>query len=303
MAHSPTEHANVVELVDGFSRPRNQARFAETSSDPLLHFGLSTNPFADNVNPQFFFRTEAHEEAFVLMKKAVEDDASLALCTALSGTGKTLLTQILLQELDGRSHRTILTLVYPEMSRTALLLEILTELGLEPPARRASVHAMLSQIQQEIIRLHACGQKLVLIIDEAHFLKPDSLHILRTLSNIEVPEKKLISVLLFGEDHFRERLNQASYKAVLSRMVFRCTLRPLTPDEAEQYVKFRCLMAGGRADLFETESIEPICRATGGVPREINRLAHNGLLAAARLGRQTVGADIIEALAKVHQPN
>ncbi|NUP90135.1 MAG: AAA family ATPase [Candidatus Sumerlaeia bacterium] len=303
MAHATTEHANVVELVDGFSRPRNQARFAEASSDPLLHFGLTTNPFADNVNPQFFFRTEAHEEAFILMKKAVEDDASLALCTALSGTGKTLLTQILLQDLDTHHHRTILTLVYPGMSRTALLRDILGELGLDPPAGRTSIHAMLSQIQQEIIRLHACGQKLVLIIDEAHFLKPDSLHILRTLSNIEVPEKKLISVLLFGEDHFRDRLDLPSFKAVLSRMVFRCTLRPLNAEEVEQYIKFRCLMAGGRADLFETSAIEPICRATRGVPREINRLAHNGLLAAARTERQQVNGEIIEALTRVHQPS
>jgi general secretion pathway protein A len=296
MTDISTQEVEVVDLVDDSPRPRGRARFESSSNEPIVHFGLTTNPFADNVNPDFFFRTDAHEEAFILMKRAVEDDASMALCTALSGTGKTLLTQILLQELDPERHRTILTLVYPDMSRTALLRDIMSELEIDPLSGRLSIHRLLSTIQQEIIRLYRLGQKLVLIIDEAHFLKPDAIHILRTLSNIEIPDKKLISVLLFGEDHFRVRLDRKSYRAVLNRMFIRTTLRPLRPEEVEQYIKFRCLMAGGRPDIFHTSSIEPITKITEGIPREINRLAHNALLIAARRGHDQIDADLIASI-------
>jgi type II secretory pathway predicted ATPase ExeA len=296
MSTLTTEEVNVVELVDGLERESRRPRFEMGSADPLVQFHMHLHPFADNVNPEFFFRTEAHEEAFVLMKRAVEDNVALALCTALSGTGKTLLTQILLQELDSARHRTVLTLVYPQMSRSALLRDVIAELGIEMPARNVSIHALLSHIQQEIIRLYQTGKKLVLIIDEAHFLTSDSLHILRTLSNIEVPEKKLISVLLFGEETFRERLEKACFKALLSRMFVRCTLRPLTGGEVEQYIKFRCLMAGGRADLFHDDAHPKIAEATGGIPREINRLAHSALLIAARRGMPGVTGDLIDGL-------
>ncbi len=289
---------NIVELVDGAKRPGTRARFEWSSANPIEHFKLETNPFADNVNPDFFFRTESHEEAFILMKQAVEDHAALALCTAPSGTGKTLLSQILLQEIDPERHRAVLALVYPEMSRTALLRDIMTELDIEMPRKSFSIHALLSVVQEEIIRLYRTGKKLLLIIDEAHFLKTDSLHILRTLSNIEVPEKKLITVLLFAEDHFRKRLEHRSYRALLSRMFMRCTIAPLSVDEVKQYIKFRCLMAGGRGDLFADDSHVPIAERTGGIPREINRFAHNALLVAARRGMPAVTGEVIKGIAR-----
>ena len=59
---------------------------------------------------------------------------------------------------------------------------------------------------QHIIKQYLRGIRLVLIIDEVHFLKSDALHILRTLSNIEVPEHKLITVLLFGERSFLKKM-------------------------------------------------------------------------------------------------
>ncbi len=43
--------------------------------------------------------------------------------------------------------------------------------------------------------LHERGQRLVVVIDEAHFLKADALHILRTLSNLETEHEKLVTVL------------------------------------------------------------------------------------------------------------
>ena len=88
-------------MVDSPSEGGSRERFEEASARPLKQFKLTSHPFADSVNPQYFFRTEAHEEAFIEMKRCIEDNAALGLTTAVSGTGKTLLTQVLLQELDG----------------------------------------------------------------------------------------------------------------------------------------------------------------------------------------------------------
>jgi type II secretory pathway predicted ATPase ExeA len=73
----------------------------------LDYYGLSDNPFADCVHPGFFYRTESHAEAFRSMMLAIEYNASLGMVTGPSGTGKTLVSQLLLQHLDTRKYQTI----------------------------------------------------------------------------------------------------------------------------------------------------------------------------------------------------
>ena len=283
--HVKLVQESIAELVDTPAPGAPEVVYQESSTLPLKHFRLRGHPFADSVNPELFFRTEAHEDAFLRMKQCVEDDIALGLITAVSGTGKTLLTQILLQDFDPRHFKPILILVYPGMTRTALLREVLHELEIAPPpAVRTTIHSMISAIQSEIIRLHRRGVKLVLIIDEVHFLHADSLHILRTLSNIEIPERKLVTVLLFGEDSFLQRVSQPGYRSLFSRIFERVSLRPLDQNEVEQYVKFRCLMVGAGPSLFAPEVFPRVFELTGGIPREINRICHNALSRAAKQG-------------------
>ncbi|MCX7014708.1 MAG: AAA family ATPase [Candidatus Sumerlaeota bacterium] len=290
------EDKPIAELVDSPTASVSAALAPEQNSSlPLRHFHMRSHPFLDNVNPEFFFRTEAHEEAFLRMKQCVEDDVAVGLTAAISGTGKTLLTQILLQELDPRRFKPILILVYPGMTRVALLREIVSELERDPdPARRLSVHYMISAIDDEIVRLQRRGVKLVIILDEVHFLSTDSLHILRTLSNIETPERKLVTLLLFGEDCLLKRMEHPIYRSLLSRIFERVTLRPLNRDEVEQYVKFRCLMVGAGPNLFLPETFNRIHELSGGIPREVNRICHAALGRAARKGAIRVNLSEVE---------
>ncbi len=297
MKQEPKSEAPIDDLVDQPRYGATREAIDESSALPLRHFKLSSHPFADSVNPEYFFRTEAHEEAFIAMKQCIEDGISLGLTTAISGTGKTLLTQVLMQELDPRLYQTILVLAYPGMSRTALMREVLGELKIGEIPERANLHKLISLAQKHIIDQYMKGVRLVLIIDEVHFLQADALHMLRTLSNIEVPENKLVTVLLFGERSFLEKMKHPSFRSIFSRMFTRTEIRPLLPEEVRQYVKFRLLVAGGQPDLIATEAMEILHRQSGGIPREINRICHNALAAAAREGRKQVGPAQIERVA------
>lgn len=295
---NPLDFSHIVDQTHGDGK---RASIAEASSDPLKHFGLTCHPFADNVNPEYFFRTEAHEEAFIAMKQCIDEHIALGLTTAISGTGKTLLTQVLIQELDPRKYQSLLVLAYPGMTRTALLQEIARELKLEDLPARANTHGLISAIQGYIIKLYLGGQRLVLIIDEVHFLNAEALHILRTLSNIELPEQKLVTVLLFGEQSFLEKMKHPTFKSVFSRMFSRTEIRPLHPHEIEQYVKFRLLMAGGKGQIFPVEIFPVIHSMTQGIPREINRICHNALALAARRGENAITVDTLRTLRESHK--
>lgn len=293
---NPFDEFEMLDVVDETHGEVSREEIPEASDDPRRHFKLTAHPFADNVNPEFFFRTEAHEEAFLANKQCIDDYISMGLTTALAGTGKTLLTQVLMQDLDPRNFQAVLLLAYPGMTRSALLRELAQEIGIADLPVRATAHTLISAIQTHIIDLYLKGRRLVMIIDEVHFLGADALHLLRTLSNIEVPERKLVTVLLFGEDSFLKKAKKPAFKSIFSRMFSRVQLRPLRRDEIVQYVKFRLLMAGARPGLFAEDVFELLEEMSGGVPREINRICHNALTRAAAAGDSQISSATLEQL-------
>ena len=246
----------------------------------ISYYALNENPFADSVHPTFFFRTDGHAETFRSMALAVEFRASLGMVTGPSGTGKTMVSQLLLQHLDDPAYRVVLVLVTPGLSKTGLLREILSELDLPLPVGIPRVQDLVKQLSNHIIELHEQGQRLVVIVDECHLLSADCLHMIRTLSNIETPQEKLVTCLLFGESRLLQRLNHPSYASLNNRIYLRSELAPLTPAEVGQYVKFRLMTAGRLHELFTDAALSALHELSGGICRNVNKLAMLSLIEA-----------------------
>jgi general secretion pathway protein A len=236
-------------------------------------YRLRENPFPDSVQPAFFFRTDGHSEAFRSMMLAVEFRASLGLVTGPSGTGKTLVSQLLLQHFEAPKYRVVLLLVTPGLSKTGLLREILSELDLPLPVGIPRVQDLVKQLSNHIIELHEQGQRLVVIVDECHLLSADCLHMVRTISNIETPQEKLVTCLMFGESRLLQRLDHPSYASLRNRIYLRSELQPLNAPEVVQYVKFRLMTAGRLDDLFTELALHALHELSGGICRNINKLS------------------------------
>jgi len=245
------------------------------------YFGLRANPFADTIDTGLFYRTRGHEQAVVKIRLGIEDRHALILLTGVSGTGKTLVSQVVLRSLDLDVFAPALVLVHPGMGKGPLLAEILREL--QVPAGRF-VHDRLTALQDAALRLHAAGRRLVVVIDEAHFLKADALHVLRTLSNLETETEKLVTVLLVAEEALSRRLRRPSYASLRGRITFAVHLTPLSPEELEQYFKYRLLKCGGQPGMIPAEAYQAVHEASGGVPREANRLLYAACIESMTLG-------------------
>jgi general secretion pathway protein A len=251
-----------------FSVPRNF----------LEYYGLANNPFADCVNPGFFYRTQAHSEALRSVTLAVEFETSVGLLTGPSGMGKTLVSQLLLQQLDPAKYCAALVLVTPGLGKCGLLREILSELSVALPVGPPRVQDLVKILSNQIIDLHREGKRLVLIIDESHFLSAECLHIVRTISNIEIPACKLVTCLLFGEERLNHRLDHPSYESLRNRIYLRGSLPCLGLEDTVQYVKYRLMVANRMPELFTPEALAAIHRLSGGICRSINKLAMLSLI-------------------------
>ena len=259
-------------------------------------FNLARNPFRDTIDTSLFYRTRQHEEAVVKIKIAIEDKHALILLSGNSGTGKTMVSQVALRSMDPESIAPIFVSAYPGMGRGALLAAILKELELDDVARYTSQR--LAQLQEKALFLHEDCRRLVIVIDEAHFLRADALHILRTLSNLETEEEKLVTVLLVAEESLQRRLNSPSYNSVRGRMTFQLDLNTLTPEETEQYIKYRLLKCDVRTSLLTGEAYQVVHHFCEGNPREINKLLYIGFMEATAADSFSITPEILRRLVR-----
>lgn len=239
-------------------------------------FNMAKNPFKDTLDTNLFYRTRQHEEALVKVRIGIEDKHALIMLSGDSGTGKTMVSQVALRSMDQSRITPVFVFVYPGMGRGALLGAVLQELEVESISRYTNQR--IAQLQEKALDLHAEGRRLVIVIDEAHFLKADALHVLRTLSNLETEEEKLVTVILVAEHSLTRRLNASSYSSLRGRITFRLELDPLSPEETEQYVKFRLLKCDVRTNLLTDDAYQVVHHFCDGIPREINRLLYNGFM-------------------------
>ena len=292
---------HLAEKLFAENEARNIAQF--TGSDQqqvrdgnfVRFYGMRENPFSDAVNPAYFYKTESHSDALTRMIMAVEHNTSLGMVTGLSGTGKTLVTQLLLQHLDAEKYEAILVLVSPGLSKSSLLREILSELSIAVPDGTSRTHDLLRLLSNYIIDLHQQGKRLVIIIDECHLLNADCLHVVRTISNIEIPECKLTSCLLFGEERFADRLKHPSYESLRNRMYLRAVLQPMSAEECAHYVKFRLMIAGRMTDLFDDSALAALHTRSGGVCRNLSKLCMLTLLHGSMQGKQMINETDVAA--------
>jgi general secretion pathway protein A len=266
--------------------------------DFAAFFGLDTNPFADAINPEYFYRTVRHDETLISMKLAVRNNLSLGLVTGPSGSGKTLISQLVLNSMDPHQHEAVLILVSPGMSKTALMKDILAELNIPLPADHfASTQDLLKLLSDHVIEMHRQNRRLIILIDECHFLSSESLHMVRTLTNLEIPERKLITCLLFGESRFLKRLDHPAHASLRNRIYLRNELGPLTAEECAEYVRFRLLRAGCMNELFDEAAFTALHECSGGMCRNINKLATLALIRGFLQRKPTLDEETVRACA------
>lgn len=239
-------------------------------------FSLVKNPFKDVLDTSLFFRTRQHEEALLKIQIGIEDRHSLILLSGSSGTGKTMLSQVVMRSLDTARCVSVFIPVHPGMNKGGLLSTILSELEVKNPERHTD--KKLNQLQERVLNLNEQGKRVVIFIDEAHFLKADALHILRTLSNLETEDEKLVTVVLIAEYALEKRLENPSYASLRSRIFFTIRLDALTSEETEQYIKYRLLKCGAPPHLLTNDAYLVVHHFSSGTPRKINNLLYNSFI-------------------------
>jgi len=257
-------------------------------------YGLNARPFAKTPDPRFLFLSRSHREALARMLHAV-DERDMVLLTGGIGCGKTTLSRALLDEL-GENYRIVL-LTNPRMSPLELLQALALRLGVEAPADNKS--ELLEQLGAKLFQLYQQQLHPVLLVDEAQLIPhKDVFDEIRLLTNYQLDDVNLISVILLGQPELAKRLSHPVYEPLRQRIGIQFHLQPLTSAEVADYLKHRLTCAGGDANLFSAAAAEKIAQVSAGIPRRINQLASLALLEGFGRGVRQIDADIVLAVAE-----
>jgi MSHA biogenesis protein MshM len=253
----------------------------------LDHFGLAEYPFSITPDTDFVYRAQHHQAAMNVALVALQSNEGFVKITGEIGTGKTLMCRHLLACLpDDVVSAYVLN---PRLAPRELLRTVGDELGLTL-SRGTDEHALCKQLEAELLHLAAADKRVVLCIDEAQALPLESLEALRLLSNLETGKRKLIQIVLFGQPELDEMLQMRRIRSLASRIAFSARLAGLDRKDFANYLQHRMTVAGWRGPAVFTRCARWwLWRASGGVPRLANMLAHKSLMLAYGRGHHRVG--------------
>jgi MSHA biogenesis protein MshM len=242
------------------------------------HFGLRELPFGITPDTSFAYACASHQEALNTLLVAVKYGEGFIKITGEVGTGKTLLCRKFLSTLD-ESYASAYIL-NPYLEPRALLLALAEELGASLE-KETEQHQLLKSLTLTLLNFARKKKRVVLCLDEAQAMPLESLEALRLLTNLETEKRKLLQVVLFGQPELDARLEQESVRQLRQRITFQYTLKGLQKRELEHYLGHRLRVAGYRGNpLFSKSAVARLYRASRGVPRLVNVIAHKAMLLA-----------------------
>ena len=257
-------------------------------------FGLEDTPFTLTPDPRFIVFTPSYNEVLASLYYGLENAKGLIVLTGEVGTGKTTALRWILRRLDSS---VLAAYVFnPRLSIDEFYHHVTQMLNIKDWTNKAELLQVMGRVLEE---RHRRGLRTVLIIDEAHELSDYVLEEIRLLMNFESDNAKHLQIVLTGQPELREKLNQPNLRQLKQRVALRCKMHALpNVEEIERYITERLLIGGSdQPNIFTPGAIDFIFQCSEGIPRQINNLCDNAMLAAYAAGEQIIGRQIIEEVA------
>jgi len=264
--------------------------------DHLAFYNLTEHPFSNSVDNRYFFENAQHSQALIRLKYAVDTLKGLAVVVGGVGTGKTTLARRMLNELDEDHYEAaLLVVIHTSVTTDWLMKKIAMQLGIENVAD--SKLDILGQLYRKFLEIHESGRKTVVLMDEVQMLESrEIMEEFRGLLNMESPDGKLITLVLFGLPELDNVL--ALDEPLQQRVAVKFKLIGLDENITRDYIKHRINIAGCKEEIFMPDAIEAVHHYTNGVPRLINTVCDNAIFEGFLLKQTPITRETVDHVAK-----
>lgn len=250
------------------------------------YFGLAKPPFPkaasnDSLLDAPGFTTVIDRLHFALHRQTI------ALLVAESGCGKSTALFRFAQSLDAATYH-VLPISMTTLKPFSFIAHIVTAAGLSAGRFKGETAAAFLR------HLRSQPKRTVILIDEAHLLPDSCLEDLRLMTADNLDRDCPFFLVLVGQPLLRERIAEPQHYALAQRIGVRLRLRPLSESEIAPFLDRHLTAAGAHKSLFEPAAVSEIFHHSRGIPRLVQNIALEAMLAAMADAKSTVDAHAVQ---------
>jgi type II secretory pathway predicted ATPase ExeA len=248
------------------------------------HYGFTRTPFGRDLAPGMLHKTAGHGEAVARISWCI-NEKTLGVITGEVGSGKTVAVRAATTALDASRH-SVIYLGNPAVGARGIYAAIVTALGGVPRFHKA---ALIPQAADALAAEEAeKGKRVVVCVDEAHLLTADQLEELRLLTNADMDSHAAFACLLIGQPTLRRRIKLGTFAALDQRIRLRYAMPSMSDVETAGYIAHHLALAGRSDTMFSDDATALIHQVARGLPRAVNNLAVQALVAAYADGKKSI---------------
>jgi general secretion pathway protein A len=252
------------------------------------HWGLQESPFRGDLDPKSFYASPTHEEALARLNFLVEQHHRVGLLVGPAGSGKSLLFEVLAQQLRRRGHSVAkLSLLDVEAGEMLWLLANQWGLTVAWPHSTAVLWRALTGrlIENRYQQLHT-----VVLLDDVDQANAAVLQHVNRLARFEPSPEMRLTIVLSGRNEGMAKLGES----LLGLAELRIDLEPWQRDDTQQYVQTLLSQAGRQEPVFAQRAVDRLHELAHGIPRRVSQLADLALLAGAGQNLDQIDAGVVE---------
>lgn len=254
-------------------------------------YGLREKPFSILPDPQLIYWGKNHRLAFAMLEFGVVNCAGFTVITGEIGSGKTTLLRYLLTRIDPK----VAVGVISNTPRGTDGLLAWVMMAFNQPFE-GSYPAMFKKFQRFLHEEHSRGRRVILIVDEAQNLGPETIEELRMLSNVNADKYQFLQIILIGQPQLKDMLRSRQLVQFAQRVSSDFHLCPLEKSEVVRYIDHRLVAVGSGSNLFSEPACKLIADASGGIPRTINILCDTALVYGFACGVPVISEEIVASV-------
>lgn len=257
-------------------------------------FRLKYNPFAGVPTPDRLFRSRSHLRSMQAIAYGIEGRRGLITLFAKRGMGKTTLLRAYLAQRFQRNIQAI-WLTGQSSNFPTILDRVCAQCNVA--SVDGELEVTLRRLRSALARESNAGRRVVLIIDEAESLPPNTLEGLLALVDMADGVGRLLTVILIGEPALDQRLKRVFSRTLRMDSYRRIRIDPLRRKESLAYVRHRIAQVSTDDEaMFTPGALGRVVRYARGNPGLLNYVCNEALRAAIIEQQKPISKPIVRAV-------